>query len=124
MKKEKTVLYVDDEPLNLKLFEIAFMDEYNIITSDSPLTASNILDANNEISVVISDMRMPGMNGIEFITSAKQKKPDLSYFILTGYDINKEIADALNNKTIKKYFSKPFNVESIKKAINNSERTI
>jgi two-component system, response regulator, stage 0 sporulation protein F len=119
----KTILYVDDEPINLKLFEYAFMDDYNIITSESPRSAIKILEANDEISVVISDMRMPEMNGIEFIKSIKISKPHLSCFILTGFDINKEIAEALNQKVIKKYFSKPFNVEIIKRAIKNNEQT-
>jgi two-component system, response regulator, stage 0 sporulation protein F len=121
MKQHKKILYVDDEPLNLKLFEIAFNDEYSVTTSDSPAKAIKTLEFEKDFSIIISDMRMPGMNGIEFIKLAKLYNPDLTCFILTGYDINKEISDALKERIIKKHFSKPFNVEAIKRAIRNSD---
>ena len=116
----KTILYVDDEPINLQLFEFAFKKEYEIITADSPIDAIKIVEAENQISAIISDMKMPGMNGIEFIRTVKSEKPGLPCFILTGYDINKEISDALKEKLIEKHFSKPFNVNMIKMALNEA----
>jgi response regulator RpfG family c-di-GMP phosphodiesterase len=120
MKKPKTVLYLDDEPINLHLFEFAFKKEYHIITVESPKEAIKIVEKEKHLSAIISDMKMPEMNGIEFIRIIKKDKPDLPCFILTGYDINKEISDALREKLIEKYFSKPFNVNMIKKAVNEA----
>jgi len=60
---------------------------------------------------------MPGMNGIEFIKLARHDFPDISYYILTGFDITEEIADALNERIIHKYFRKPFNMKEIELAI-------
>ena len=65
-------------------------------------------------------MKMPGMNGIEFIRTAKHDFPDTSFFILTGYDITDEILEALNGKLISKYFRKPFNLEEIEAAIQEA----
>ncbi len=62
-------------------------------------------------------MKMPEMNAIEFITLAKKEFPNIAYYILTGYDITQEIAEALNNKLIFKYFRKPFNLKEIEDAI-------
>lgn len=118
MENKITLLYVDDEVLNLTLFKHNFKKEYNVLTAESGEEGLNILKEDNEISVVISDMKMPGMNGVEFIRTAKNMFPKISYFILTGFDITEEIADALNDKIIEKYFRKPFSKTEIKNALN------
>jgi YesN/AraC family two-component response regulator len=58
-------------------------------------------------------MKMPGMNGIEFIRMAKKEFPEIHYYILTGYDISDEISKALQEGLIDKYFRKPFNMREI-----------
>ena len=117
MKNKRTILYVDDEEINLMLFEINFKEKYHVLGTNSPVKGLQILKDNHEISVVISDMRMPEMNGIQFIKKAKKKFPKICYFILTGYDITDEIAEALNNKLINFYFKKPFNMKEIDTSI-------
>ncbi len=117
MKKMRTILYVDDEEINLMLFEINFKEKYHVIGTDSPVKGLQILKNNPEISVVISDMKMPEMNGLQFIKKAKKKYPKICYFILTGYDITDEIAEALNCKLINFYFKKPFNMKEIDDSI-------
>lgn len=117
MSEKITLLYVDDEPVNLMLFEINFKNTYSVLKAASGLEGLQILKEHPEISVVISDMKMPGMNGIEFIRKAHADYPQIVFFILTGYDITREIADALNERLIHKYFSKPFNIREIEKAI-------
>jgi two-component system, response regulator, stage 0 sporulation protein F len=99
------------------LFEVNFSRNYDIITALSGIEALEKLRKIPGISVVISDMRMPGMNGIEFISLARKEFPAVYYFILTGYDITPEIANALNNQLILKYFRKPFNAKDIEKSI-------
>lgn len=111
------ILYVDDEPINLKLFELNFKNKYKVLTALSGFEGLDILKSNQDTSVVISDMKMPGMNGIEFIKEAKKRHPSINFYILTGFDITEEIADALNEKLIHKYFRKPFNMKEIEDAI-------
>lgn len=118
MKKQLNILYVDDEQLNLELFTIVFNSKFRIITATSGQEGLQKLDEHEDISVVISDMRMPEMNGIEFIRNAKKKFTNLFYFILTGFEINEEIAEALKNKLIDRYFKKPFNSKEIEQTIN------
>ncbi len=117
MKEKRTILYVDDEEINLLLFEINFKEKYNVLGTDSPNKALQILKSNHNISVVISDMRMPEMDGIQFIKKAKKKFPKICYFILTGYDITDEISEALDSKLIVFYFKKPFNMKEIDNTI-------
>jgi len=117
MKQNVTLLYVDDEPINLTLFEFNFKSKYKIITAESGDEGLAKLSKEDEIIVVISDMKMPGMNGIEFIKKARQEHSRIAYFILTGFDINSEISDALSKKIIHKYFRKPFDMNEIDSAI-------
>ncbi|MBN2275511.1 MAG: response regulator [Bacteroidales bacterium] len=113
----KTLLYVDDEPLNLQLFAFNFRNKFNVRTAESGQAGLDILKNESSVSVVISDMKMPGMNGIEFIQKAKAKFPEIICFILTGYDITDEILLALKDKLIHKYFRKPFDMKEVEKAI-------
>ncbi len=117
MNKTKTVLYVDDEPINLMLFRANFKNKFNIITAESGTQGLLKLKDNPETIVVISDMKMPGMSGIEFIRLAKLDYPNISFYILTGFDITEEISQALDEKVIHKYFQKPFNINEIENAI-------
>lgn len=117
MEEKVTLLYVDDEELNLKLFEINFRKKFNVLTADCGEEGLELLKLNPQTLIVISDMKMPGMNGIEFIRLAKKDFPDISYYILTGFDITEEIADALNERLINKYFRKPFDMKEIEESI-------
>lgn len=119
MKKKIGILYVDDEKINLELFALVFKNKFNVITVDSGFEGLEKLEENKDICVVISDMKMPEMNGIEFIKNAKKKFDNLVYFILTGFEITEEIADALNEKLINRYFKKPFNSKEIENTIND-----
>ena len=120
MNKKCTILYVDDEPINLQLFKINLNRKFNILTAESGTEGLNILKKETEICVVISDMKMPGMNGLDFIQAAKQNHPNIKFFILTGFNITPEIRDALDKKIITKYFRKPFNINEIVFTINKS----
>lgn len=118
MKTEITILYVDDEPINLFLFSQIFEKKYKIITAESGYAGLNIIEKNPNIDVVISDMKMPGMNGIEFIQKAKELYSNIHYYILTSYDITPEIDNALKTGLINKYFQKPFNLKEIESTIS------
>jgi two-component system, response regulator, stage 0 sporulation protein F len=114
------ILYVDDEPINLMLFKVNFKKKFTVLTADSGLAGLEQLKSNTDIRVVISDMKMPGMNGIEFIRIAKKEFPVISFFILTGFEITDEISAALNEKLIHKYFRKPFNIKDIETSIGEA----
>ena len=118
MIKKPIILYVDDEEINLMLFKINMAANFNVLTAISGKKALIIIKETSNICVVISDMKMPEMNGLEFIKIAKEKNPNIHYFILTGFHINNEIEKALNEKLIIKYFSKPLNINDITTTIN------
>jgi two-component system, response regulator, stage 0 sporulation protein F len=112
------VLNVDDEPINRMLFTSLFKNKYNVLTAESGVSGLEVLRNNSDIDVVISDMKMPGMNGIEFISKAKELYPGIIYFILTGFDITPEIQKSLETGLISKCFRKPLNMKEIDESIN------
>ncbi len=122
MSSQIKVLYVDDEPINLMLFKANFKKKFEIITAESGSEGLLRLKENSNTKVVISDMKMPGMNGIEFIRIAKKDFPNVSFYILTGFDITDEISNALDENLIHKYFQKPFNISEIEYAIMSNVR--
>lgn len=112
-----TILYVDDEFINLMLFEQMFKKKYDILTASSGYKGLEILQVKTDVKVIISDMKMPGMNGLEFISKAKELYPDLIFYILTGYEITPEIQKSLETGLIARYFQKPFNMGEIDASI-------
>lgn len=115
-----TILYIDDEQLNLFLFKQNFNKEFNVLLCDSAEEGLDIYSKNNsEIDIVISDMKMPGINGVDFIRKIKKLDSKIPCFILTGFDITPEIHKALKNKILEGYFQKPFDIQNIRTTIYN-----
>lgn len=117
MKLPVTILYVDDEPTNLMLFELMFKKSFDVVLAESGFQGLEILEKKQDIKITISDMKMPGMNGIQFIQKAKQQYPNVFFYILTSFEITPEINDSMRNGLIEKFFQKPFNMQEIKSSI-------
>ncbi len=120
MTEKKSVLYVDDEPINLKVFELGLRNSFKIYTALSGSEGLEILRKESDIMVVVSDMRMPEMDGLEFIEAANTEFPNLIFFIYTGYGISDRIAKALDENLVANYFRKPTNFDDIKSTIGEA----
>lgn len=108
------ILYVDDEPINLQLFKINLGSKYNVFTADSGTNALGVLaKSEKQINVIVSDFRMPQMNGIELINTVNNKYPSINCYMLTGFDTNDDIDEAIKKGSLKKCFRKPFNMVEI-----------
>jgi YesN/AraC family two-component response regulator len=110
------VLYVDDEVINLELFSITYHSVFNVTKAASGDDALKILD-NQPIDIVITDLKMPGMDGIELIYQIRKKYPEKKCILLTGFYESglKEHPDIKD--IVHSYVSKPFNKEELKKMI-------
>ncbi|MGQ1786368.1 MULTISPECIES: response regulator [unclassified Saccharicrinis] len=117
MCKLGVVLYVDDEPINLKLFTIMFRGVYEIVTAESGAEALEILDDHTGIDVVITDMKMSGMNGLDFVSAARKVRGGIPYFLLSGYGLTPEIEKALDADLIDGYFQKPLKKSKIEEEL-------
>lgn len=118
MTAEKVkVLYVDDEPINIMLFENLLRKKYKVISASSGEEAMQALARHKDVRAVVSDMNMPGMTGLEFASEAKKVYSAIHFFILTGYEVTPEITSAIDAGVILKYFKKPFNTKEIDESI-------
>jgi DNA-binding NtrC family response regulator len=118
MNDKPKLLYVDDEEINLELFKYNFEDRFEIFTDCCGKNGLECLELHPDIKIVISDMKMPNMNGLEFIKKAQELYTDKKFYILTGFDITTEITEALAQKLILGYFQKPFDVNQIIETID------
>ena len=83
--KNLSILIVDDDRNVLEVLEARLLSSgFHILKADNGLTALDILKK-NKIDLLISDMKMPGMNGIEVLAKARELKPNLPFIFLTAY---------------------------------------
>ena len=114
-----SILYVDDEVNNLNSFKAAFRRDFNVLLATSGQEGLDILE-NNVIHVIITDQRMPGMTGVDFLIEVLKKYTDPIRILLTGYtDIN-AVIDAVNKGHIYYYLNKPWDEQQLKIIIKNA----
>lgn len=120
MNERVKILFVDDEEGVLNALKRIFVDtDYTVMTATSGESAIKILEE-NDVQVIVSDYRMPGMNGIELLKIVRKQWNDIVRIILSGYaDIGAVIA-AINEGHIYKFISKPWNDEDFKITIANA----
>jgi DNA-binding NtrC family response regulator len=115
-----TVLCVDDEQNILNaLKRLLRKENFRLLTANSGQAGLDIL-AENEVHVVISDQRMPGMNGTEFLKQVKETYPTILRIILTGYTDVDTITESINEGHIYKFFLKPWNDQNLKLEIRQA----
>lgn len=101
------VLCVDDEPYVLDGLSLHLRRRYQVITATSGATGLDLLARSSGVSAIVSDMRMPGMDGATFLKAARQIAPDTTRLLLTGHaDIGAAVA-AINEGQIFRFLSKP-----------------
>ncbi len=101
------ILYVDDEEINLNVFEATFDDRFNIFTATSGDEGLEILKE-QAVEVIIVDQRMPGMSGVDFLKRVIPDHPEPIRLILTGYSDIDVIIEAVNDCGIFRYLTKPW----------------
>lgn len=114
------ILFVDDEENVLRALKRLFADEdYNILTTTSGFEGLKIIQEERP-QIIVSDYRMPGMNGIDFLTKAYIRNPDAVRIILSGYADTAVVIEAINEGQIYKLIPKPWNDDELKIAISNA----
>lgn len=114
------ILYVDDESINLRLFKISFKDNCDITTSQSGEDGLKLLQEENQFDIIISDQRMPGISGTEFMIEAKKILPQAKYILLTGYTDVEALEKAINEVGLWQYVKKPWEPSNLKFIIDNA----
>jgi response regulator RpfG family c-di-GMP phosphodiesterase len=116
------ILYVDDEEINLELLQLTFMDELEVVTARSAREGLKILDKNPDIQVIISDLKMPVMNGFDFIKEIKKESPERVCMLLTGFMESEIMMEGFNKELIFRYIMKPWKREVLMESIREGIR--
>lgn len=119
MNKKFSILYVDDEVSNLKVFKNTFRRDYNIFTAESAATGIKILDE-EKIDLILTDQRMPEMTGVEFLKRVMISHPQPSRLLITAYTDFDALKDAVNEAKIFQYIQKPWDENELHHVINNA----
>jgi EAL domain-containing protein (putative c-di-GMP-specific phosphodiesterase class I) len=119
-KRSRTLLLVDDEVNILTaLKRLLRRDGYQILQANSGLEGLDLL-ARNDVDVIVSDQRMPGMTGVEFLREAKKLRPETVRIVLSGYTELQSVTDAINEGAIYKFLTKPWEDERLREHIGNA----
>jgi two-component system NtrC family sensor kinase len=108
---------VDDEQINLDLLRLTFLNEFNIVTALSAHKGLEILAQQSDIHVIISDFRMPVMDGLEFIREIKQRYPDKVCMLLTAFLESEVMMEGFNKELLFRYLMKPFNKDELEETL-------
>jgi len=110
------ILIVDDEAANLRILERLFRRSYTVISATSGAEALEQLTV-HDVALIISDQRMPGMTGIEFLKRAAEMRQQTVRIILTGYTDAATLVEAINSGVIYKYVTKPWVNEDLQQTV-------
>jgi diguanylate cyclase (GGDEF)-like protein/PAS domain S-box-containing protein len=119
-KPEKTLLLVDDEQnIVSSLKRLLRRDGYHILTANSGAEGLETLAA-NKVDVIISDQRMPGMTGVEFLRNVKEAYPETVRMVLSGYTELNSVTDAINEGAVFRFLTKPWDDEKLRENIKDA----
>ncbi len=121
--KKAKMLVVDDEPDNLDLLYRTFRRDFQVLKAESGVHALQVLAAEGEVAVIISDQRMPEMKGTEFLSRTVPQFPDTMRIILTGFTDVEDLVEAINSGQVYKYITKPWNPDELKAVVQRAAET-
>ena len=117
MDEKRTILFVDDEVRILQSLKWGMLDEpYNLLFAESGKKALELLEE-NEVHVIVTDMRMPEMSGLELLRIVKEKYPHVVRLVLSGYTQATTLLTAINQGEIFKFITKPWRMEKDFKSV-------
>jgi len=121
MSEAIKILCVDDEENVLRSLKRLFLDcDYEIITATSGSEGLEILNNTDTVQIVISDYRMPQMNGVDFLQKVYRNWPDTIRIVLSGFADMSAIVDAINDGHTYEFIQKPWDDDKLKATISKA----
>ena len=112
--KKLVILFVDDEQIICQYFARICESYFEVLIAYDAIQAQQILkEKGEEISIVVSDNRMPKMNGIEFLTQVKKEYPNIIRILTTAYLDSKIESDSKNLAEVYKCIEKPWDIDNL-----------
>jgi two-component system, NtrC family, sensor kinase len=114
------VLCVDDDPEVLAALQMTLRRRFDVETAGNGVEGLQVLDQQGPFTVVVSDFRMPGMNGAQFLSQVRVKAPDTIRMLLTGHASVEGAIDAINHGNIFRLLTKPCPPRQLIKTIDDA----
>jgi FixJ family two-component response regulator len=119
---DRTLLLVDDEEnIVSALTRLLRRDGYRILRATSGEEGLKML-ADHSVGVIVSDQRMPGMTGVEFLSKVREGYPETIRIVLSGYTELESVTDAINRGAIYKFLTKPWEDDLLRANIDEAFR--
>jgi diguanylate cyclase (GGDEF)-like protein/PAS domain S-box-containing protein len=119
-KPQRTLLLVDDEPnIVASLKRLFRRDGLLILTASSGAEGLDML-SRYKVDVIISDQRMPGMSGVEFLRAAKASHPGTIRIVLSGFTELQSVTDAINEGAVYRFLTKPWDDEQLREHVQQA----
>jgi len=119
-KKTGTILVVDDEPNIRRVLEaVLAKDGHTVLTAENGKQGLDVLTEQGTVDVLISDLIMPDINGVELLAAAKEINPNLPVLMITAHGTIKSAVDAMKLGALD-YIPKPFDLDEIKLVVKNA----
>ncbi|MEN6355648.1 MAG: sigma-54 dependent transcriptional regulator [Armatimonadota bacterium] len=119
-KKTGNILVVDDEPNIRRVLEAVLTKEgHKVLTAENGRKGKEVLQKNTDVDVLISDLIMPDINGVELLAAAKEIVPGISVLMITAHGTIKSAVDAMKLGALD-YIPKPFDLDEIKIVVKNA----
>ncbi|EGF28181.1 HD domain-containing phosphohydrolase [Rhodopirellula baltica] len=113
------ILLVDDQPRTLEVFRLSVENDFDIELVDSAAKAWQLLNSTSDFAVVISDMHMPVVDGVQFLTTVRNRFPTITRIIMTA-DSDQEIAaKAVNDGQVFRFLQKPFSTAELRNVLQS-----
>lgn len=119
MVRRHKILVVDDEEANVRLLRRVLGDEYETLEAFSGAEGLKLLKE-HDISLIITDQRMPGMTGVQLLEQSLALRPDAIRILLTGYTDVQALIDAINAGHVYKYVPKPWDRDELKVTVKRA----
>ncbi len=114
------ILFVDDDPNLLSSMRRQLRNDYDVVTAEGGKLGVESIRSSGPYSVVVADMNMPEMNGVEVLAAAKNIAPDTIRVMLTGNADQATAVQALNTGQIFRFLNKPCDIGLLKTVLNSS----
>lgn len=119
MNEKATIMFVDDEERILRSLRMMFKSQYNVKTTTDGNEALDIIKR-DKVHVIVSDQRMPLMQGVDLLRAVKDASPNTMRLLLTGYSDLSAVIGSINEGEIFRYISKPWNPDDIRSTIEKA----
>jgi putative two-component system response regulator len=122
MSRRHQILIVDDEVANLRLLRRVLSKEYDVLEATGGQEGLELLKK-NDVSLIITDQRMPAMTGVQLLEQSLPVSPDAIKILLTGYTDVQALIDAINAGHVYKYIPKPWDADELKLTVRRAIET-